>query len=303
MQKTPASIALDIAVAVAKGQASPDPETTRQVLPLAPDVARLSREHLTCSLEQILLGDGVGESLQWLHDSGILAHLLPELEATVEFTQEMGRKHKDVWKHTKQVIAQAPPQPALRWAAMLHDLGKVPTRQLTPEGKVTFHGHAELGARMFDRISRRLSFSNELRARIRFLIQQHLRANQYDGSWTDSAVRRFDREMGKYLDDLLLLSRADITSARPHKVQRALAQIDELWGRVQALRELDSQVPALPSGLGNQIMEHFGIQPGRLIGDLKRALEQAVQDETIQPHQEAVYYLEFIEKNREGLGL
>ena len=191
----------------------------------------------------------------------------------------------------------------MRWAALFHDIGKVPTRALTSDGKVTFHGHAEVGARMFDKVCRRLQLADPLRAKVRFLIQQHLRANQYDGTWTDSAVRRFDREMGEHLDDLLLLSRADITSARRHKRERALAQIDELWQRIQELRELDSQVPPLPTGLGNAIMQHFELEPGRIIGELKRALEAAVEAEDLEPHHEAEYYIQFIEENRSRLGL
>jgi poly(A) polymerase len=241
-------------------------------------------------------------ALQWLHDTGLLAVILPELEATVDFTQEMGRRHKDVWKHTKQVVAQADPDPAVRWAALLHDVGKVPTRTISQAGKVAFHGHAEVGARMFDRVSRRLAFPPAQSKKVRFLIQQHLRANQYDGSWTDSAVRRFDREMGDDLEALLALSRADITSARKHKRQAALAQIEELVTRILALREIDSRIPPLPSGLGNHIMERFDLKPGRIIGDLRRHLEQAVEAGELEGQREVDYYLEYLEGLREGDG-
>ena len=88
----------------------------------------------------MLLGRGVHVALQWLHDCGLLAVWLPELEATVDFSQEAGRKHKDVWEHTKQVVRQSVPRPAVRWAALLHDIGKVPTRTFTPDGGVHFHG-------------------------------------------------------------------------------------------------------------------------------------------------------------------
>ncbi len=294
---SPASIALDIAVSIASGEPLPDAAATDQVRLIAEDVAKLPPETQRRGLEKILMASEVGAALQWLHDAGILALVLPDLEATVEFTQEVGRRHKDVWKHTKQVIAQAPQIPEVRWAALFHDIGKVPTRAFTDEGKVTFHGHAEVGARMFDRVARRLQITGSSRAEIRFLIQQHLRANQYDGTWTDSAVRRFDREMGEHLDHLLLLSRADITSARPHKVKRARAQLDELWQRIQAIRELDSQVPPLPTGLGNEIMQRFKLEPGRRIGDIKRALEHAIDEGKLQPHQEPAVYLDYIEEN------
>src|SRR5262249_47071716 len=164
----------------------------------------------------------VPAALQFLHDVGLLTIWLPELEATVNFSQEAGRRHKDVWEHTKQVVRQSVPRPHVRWAALLHDIGKVPTRTFTPDGGVHFHRPSEVGARMFDAIARRFQFDRPTHKKLRFLILHHLRANQYDGSWTDAAVRRFDREMAAHLEDLLDLSRADITSARPGRREAAL---------------------------------------------------------------------------------
>src|SRR5262249_49926767 len=95
-------------------------------------------------LEALLVGRGVHLALQWMQEVGLLAIWLPELEATVNFSQEAGRRHKDVWEHTKQVVRQAVPRPAVRWAALLHDIGKVHTRAFLPDGGVTFHRHAEV---------------------------------------------------------------------------------------------------------------------------------------------------------------
>lgn len=245
-------------------------------------------------LTSILLGHKVNAALQWLHEIGFLAHWLPEIEATVDFSQEGGRRHKDVWEHTKQVVLQSVPRVSVRWAALLHDIGKVPTRTFTPDGGVHFHGHSEVGARMFDAVARRLSFDKPLKQVVRFLILHHLRANQYDGSWTDSAVRRFDREMEPHLKDLLDLSRADITSKRPGKRQAALRSISELSDRVAKLREEDAIVPPLPSGIGDVIMQHFGLAPSRQIGDLKRALEAAVAEGQLEARREAAYYLDYV---------
>ena len=246
------------------------------------------------SLTSILLGHKVNVALQWLHEIGFLAIWLPEIEATVDFSQEGGRRHKDVWEHTKQVVLQSVPRVSVRWAALLHDIGKVPTRTFTPEGGVHFHGHSEVGARMFDAVARRFSFDRPLKQVVRFLILHHLRANQYDGSWTDSAVRRFDREMEPHLKDLLDLSRADITSKRPGKRQAALRSISELAERVTKLREEDAIVPPLPSGIGDVIMQHFALAPSRQIGDLKRALETAVAEGKLEARREAAYYLEYV---------
>jgi poly(A) polymerase len=245
----------------------------------------------------MLVGRHVHLALQWLHDVGALARLLPELEATVDFSQESGRKHKDVWEHTKQVVRQAVPDPAVRWAALLHDIGKVPTRTFTPDGGVHFHGHAEVGARMFDPIAKRFAFDRPQKQKVRFLILHHLRANQYAPSWTDSAVRRFDREMAEHLDDLLALSRADITSKRPGRRQELLVQINQLATRIRDLRELDAKQPPLPTGLGTSIGERFGIPPSRKIGDLKRALEEACERGELEERREDAYYLDWLAKS------
>lgn len=97
--------------------------------------------------------------MQWLLDAGLLDHLMPELAATVALSQEAGRRHKDVWEHTKAVVRQSVPRPVIRWGAVLHDIGKVTTRRFVGQGKVTFHGHAEEGVRMFRRgLAQRLGF-------------------------------------------------------------------------------------------------------------------------------------------------
>src|SRR5690242_3086852 len=172
-------------------------------------------------------------------------------------------RHKDVWKHTKQVVRQAVPRLEVRWASLFHDIGKVKTRSITPEGKVHFLGHAEVGARMFEKLDRRMPlFSPEpaLKATVRFLVLHHLRANQYEPSWTDSAVRRFARELGCHLDDLLCLARADITTKRPEKKRRGLAQIEELAARISQLAAEDAKVPPLPSGVGDAIMKELSMK-------------------------------------------
>jgi poly(A) polymerase len=256
---------------------------------LAPEVVR-------GELEALLLGRGVHLALQWLHDSGLLAVWLPELEATVDFSQEAGRRHKDVWEHTKQVVRQSVPRAHVRWAALLHDIGKVPTRTFTPDGGVHFHRHSEVGARMFEDVARRFQFDKPTRQKLRFLILHHLRPNQYDPSWTDAAVRRFDRELQAHLTDLLDLSRADITSARPGQRPAGLRSISELSQRIETLRAEDAIIPPLPTGIGNVIMEHFGLPPSRQIGDLKRALEQAVEAGELEPRREADYYLAHVAK-------
>jgi poly(A) polymerase len=244
-------------------------------------------------LGRMLLGRDVDEALQWLHAIGAVALLLPELAATVDLAQEAGRRHKDVWEHTKTVVKQSVRRPAVRWAALLHDIGKVPTRTFTKNG-VHFHGHAEVGARMFDKIGRRLPFEPALRKKIRFLIKHHLRSAQDEETWTESAVRRFHREMEAHLADLLDLSRADITSQRPGRRRELLHQISELQRRIEDIVEKDARVPPLPTGLGNAIMERFGIPPSKRIGELKQALETAVERGDLDARREDDYYLTWL---------
>lgn len=231
-------------------------------------------------------------AMQALHETGALAAYLPELEATVDFSQEAGRRHKDVWEHTKTVVWQSVPTPTVRWAAALHDIGKVPTRRFLPGGGVTFHGHAELGQRMFERGPvRRIAFPEPVRVRVSELIRLHLRPGQYEPGWTDSAVRRFRKEAGEHLDDLLNLSRADITSKRPGKRKRCLRSISALARRIRELDALDNRPRPLPSGLGHALIRELGLTPGPQIKVLRERLEQACHAGTLESGREPSYYV------------
>lgn len=269
------------------------------------DLGALTPPDVRPLLDRVMMGQHADEGLDSLLVTGVLDTVLPEVKAMVGFGDGEWR-HKDVWKHTKQVVCQSVPRLEVRWAALFHDIGKVKTRSIDERGEVHFFGHAEVGARMFDKLERRQHFfSSEeaLRASIRFLVLHHLRASQYDGSWTDSAVRRFAREIGPHLEDLLCLSRADITTKRPEKKRRGIGYIDELAGRITALAAEDAKLPPLPSGVGTAIMAAFGIPPSRQLGDLKRALEAAIEAGEIPGQQEAEFYVQFLVENRARFGL
>jgi poly(A) polymerase len=281
-------------VAVARGAEQPPPEINAAARAAAPLLAELPPPRVRAAVEDVIMARSLEAGLQWMHDAGLLGVVLPELEATVDFSQEAGRRHKDVWEHTKQVVVQSVPNPLVRWAALLHDIGKVPTRVMLPDGKVTFHRHAEIGARMWEPIARRLGFDKTARQQIRFLVLHHLRANAYSPSWTDAAVRRFDHEMGEHLDDLLDLSRADVTSRRPGRRQEAVRNIHALKERILAIREVDARVPPLPPGLGNAIMEAFGLPPSKRIGDLRKLCEDAVERGELEERRDATYYVEYL---------
>ncbi len=301
MSAVPASTVLEpgelLAPLLLAGQSGeiPDAALTAQIASQAERVTLLPPGEVYALLTPAFCGHHPEVAMQWLRDAGLLVHLLPELDATVAFSQEGGRRHKDVWDHTKAVVRQSVPRPAVRWAAVLHDIGKVPTRRFVGPGKVTFHGHAEEGVRMFRRgPAKRIGFPAELRERVELLILYHLRAGQYDGSWTDAAVRRFAHEMGPLLTDLLDLSRADVTSKRPGKRERCLVLISELARRIRDLQAQDAIVPPLPPGLGNLLMEALGLPPGKHIGALRDNLEALCTSGEIEARQEPAYYVEVV---------
>jgi len=293
--------ALERAVACAE-KGEPD----RPVALIHPaDLSALGPRDVRLHLDRVMLGEHADLGLDALLASGTLDALLPEIKALVGFGDGEWR-HKDVWKHTKQVVTQSVARIEVRWSALFHDIGKVRTRSISPTGEVHFFGHAEVGARMFDKLERRerlFSADESLREEVRFLVLHHLRASQYDGKWTDSAVRRFAREIGPYLEDLLCLSRADITTKRPEKKRRGIAQIDDLAERISTLAAEDAVQPLLPTGVGNEIMVAFKLPPSRLIGDIKRALEAAVEAGEIEGRLESEAYVAFVGERKERFGI
>ena len=293
--------ALERAVACAE-RGTPDRPVA---LMSAADLDALNPTDIRPHLDRVMLGEHADHGLDSLLVSGVLDALLPEVKAMVGFGDAEWR-HKDVWKHTKQVVTQSVQRVEVRYSALFHDIGKVRTRSISASGEVHFFGHAEVGARMFDKLERRerlFSADEALRAEVRFLVLHHLRASQYDGKWTDSAVRRFAKEIGPYLEDLLCLSRADITTKRPEKKRRGITQIDELGERISALAAEDAVQPLLPTGVGNEIMVAFKLPPSRLIGDIKRALEAAIDAGEIEGRLECSAYVEFVAQNKQRFGL
>jgi poly(A) polymerase len=267
--------------------------------------AKLDAKAVRAFLDRVVMGDDPERGLDELLEGGALGAIFPEVHAMVGFGDGEWR-HKDVWKHTKQVVRQSVPRLEVRWAALFHDIGKVKTRSIAPDGKVHFLGHAEVGTRMFEKLDRRTGLfasENALKGTVRFLILHHLRANQYSPDWTDSAVRRFARELGEHLDDLLCLARADITTKRPEKKRKGLQQIEELQQRIGQLAAEDAVVPPLPSGIGDAIMQAFGLPPSRKVGEVKRALEAAVEASEVAPHQEMDAYIVFLRANGDRFGL
>lgn len=261
----------------------------------------LSPEQVRQALDAMLVTSRPDRGLDVLRRSGLLEALLPEVHALVGFGE--GIRHKDVWMHTRVVVRRSPSRLLLRWAALLHDIGKVPTRRFENGGQVTFLGHPEVGARMLRKVRRRLPFDGAEYEHVRFLIAAHLRAAAYDRTWSDSAVRRFARDAGPCLEDLLDLARADITSKHEEKVRRGLEQIDLLAERIRVVVEADARVPPLPKGLGTVLIERLGIEPGPGLGRLMRRLMELVEAGEVEAQAAPEHYLEHIEADRARFGL
>jgi poly(A) polymerase len=266
--------------------------------------ASLRWADLRPQLDALLMSRHADVGLEVLLETGVIPLFFPELAKIVGFGD--GESHKDVWRHTKQVVIQSVPRLPVRWAALLHDIGKPRTRSQAADGSVHFFHHAEEGARMFERLERRLGLfagDPELARAIRFLILHHQRAHQYDEEWTDSAVRRFAREIGAELDDLMALSRADMTTKRKEKRRRFLFQLKDLQTRISTLAAEDAKVAPLPKGLGDALMQAFGLPPSRKLGELRRAIELAVDSGELPAQQPNEVYLDFVRQNPARFGL
>jgi len=295
-----ARAALAHAVARANGDGLPRPEGRVH----RADTLALERSELRAHLDRILLARHADFGLEALLATGVLGAVMPEVQALVGLNDYEWR-HKDVWRHTKQVVVQSVPRLPIRWAALLHDIGKPKTRRM--EGAtVSFIGHPDAGARLFDRLERReklFATDADLRASIRFLVLYHQRASQYESDWTDSAVRRFARELGAHLPELLLLARADMTTKNRAKKRRMMYSIKELQDRIAVLAKEDAKVPPLPTGVGDAIMEAFGIPPSRLIGDIKRWLEEGVEVGELPSQGPFEVYVEHLRRHRDRFGI
>ncbi len=248
-------------------------------------------------LTQLLIGRGVYQALGYLQNTRLLAFLLPEVDTLVDFHLSSKAHHKDVWNHTRQVVQQAKPTPVLRWAALLHDVGKFQTRSFTPSGKVQFLRHDAVGAYIFDGISARLNFPQIMAEKIRLLILYHLRPAMYDPSWSDSAIRRFATQLKPALPELLQLAKADITTKRTETRRKTLFRLRELTTRVEnELDSLSSKKVLVPSGLGKIIIEQLGIAPGPRVGELRRLCEQAVRNGELASDGSVESFVDFLKK-------
>ncbi|MFG2293207.1 CCA tRNA nucleotidyltransferase [Streptomyces sp. NPDC048603] len=232
----------------------------------------VSAERVQAELNKLLLAAHPRKGLGLLVDSGLADRVLPELPA-LRLERDEHHRHKDVYHHTLIVLEQAidlehdGPDLVLRLAALLHDIGKPRTRRFETDGRVSFHHHEVVGAKMTKKRMTALKYSNDMVRDVSRLVELHLRFHGYgDGEWTDSAVRRYVRDAGPLLDRLHKLTRSDCTTRNKRKanaLSRAYDGLEERIAQLQQQEELDSIRPDLD---GNQIMEILGIGPGPVIG-------------------------------------
>jgi poly(A) polymerase len=257
-------------------------ETHFAICRKARTLQKISWERKAEEMTKILLSPRASEGLKQLHHSFLIDHIIPELLPMIGLRQKGNYHHKDVWRHTLQVIGNTPPDLVLRWAAVLHDIAKPATKSVE-DGEVHFFGHEALGAEMARQVLMRLRCSAELVDQVTKLVRMHQRINLYERDWTVGAIRRFVREAGEELPLLFALSRADITSQRETKVAARMALVQELEDRIRELREQE-ETEKIKSPLdGNDLMALFARPPGPWIKEIKDRLLNAVLDGEISP--------------------
>jgi poly(A) polymerase len=253
-------------------------EVRAALVAMAGELGRITPERIQVELTKLLLGADPRAGLEVLVDTGLADVVLPELPALRMAADEHGQ-HKDVYAHTLQVLDQAigleddGPDLVLRWAALLHDVGKPRTRQFVEGGRVTFHHHEVVGAKMARKRLKELRYPTALIDDVAKLVFLHLRFYGYRTSeWTDSAVRRYVVDAGPLLPRLHKLVRSDCTTRNKRKAAALSQAYDALERRIAELKaqeELDAIRPDLD---GNEIMALLGVPPGPLVGEAYRHL-------------------------------
>jgi poly(A) polymerase len=238
----------------------------------------VSAERVREELNKIVLSDHPRIGLTLLVDTGIADFVLPELPL-LRLEEDEHHHHKDVYEHTLTVLEQAmtlekvheptcEPDLTLRLAALLHDIGKPKTRRFEAGGKVSFHHHEVVGARMTEKRMQALRYSNELTDDVAKLVELHLRFHGYgSGEWTDSAVRRYVRDAGDQLVRLHKLTRADSTTRNRKRAMALQRAYDELEKRIAKLSAEEELAAIRPDLDGTQIMEILDIPPGPVVGE------------------------------------
>jgi poly(A) polymerase len=243
----------------------------------------VSKERVRDELNKLMLGKAASTALQLATDTGLAAEFIPELPG-LKLEQDPIHRHKEVFTHTLAVLDNVTrfdshePDLVLRLAALLHDIGKPKTREITPKG-VTFHHHEVVGAQMAEHRLKELRYPSRVVDEVKQLVYLHLRFHTFRLGWTDRAVRRYVRDAGPSLDRLNKLVRADCTTRNPNKARQLSRRMDLLEERIADLRsreELERLRPALD---GNEVMARLGFSPGPIVGEALDFLMELRLDE------------------------
>ena len=268
----------------------------------------VSGERIQDELNKIILSPHPSTGFDYLYRSGLLQILLPEVTALDDVQTVAGRSHKNNYYHTMEVLENVSKVPSettgntlwLRWAALLHDIGKMKTRRWEQGTGWTFHNHNYVGAKMVPQIFRRLKLP--LGAEMKYvekLVDLHMRPIVIaDDVVTDSAVRRLLNDAGDDIDDLMTLCEADITSKNSQRKQQFLHNFQVVREKLADLKQRDYKRLLQPVIDGNEIMEMFHLQPSREVGTLKQTLKDAVLDNRVPNEREPLMQL-LVEKARE----
>ncbi|MFE0150956.1 CCA tRNA nucleotidyltransferase [Nonomuraea sp. NPDC059007] len=249
------------------------PEALRAMTEMAERIEIVSAERIREELDKLVCGAYPREGLGLLVETGLAAHVLPELPM-LRLEIDEHHRHKDVYEHSLTVLDQAIAQEEdgkadriLRWAALLHDVGKPKTRRHEAGGRVSFHHHELVGAQMTKKRMTELRFPKDVVADVARLVELHLRFHGYgSGEWTDSAVRRYVRDAGHLLDRLHKLTRADCTTRNKRKAALLSRTYDQLEERIARLADEEELAKIRPELDGNEIQRVLGIGPGPMVG-------------------------------------
>jgi poly(A) polymerase len=269
-----------------------EPTTWAAIARNADKLVSISMERINQEFTKTLLADRPSLAIRALADLGLMRHFLPEFldlrEPPSRDSASRARalprrpRYKDIFEHTLMVVDRAPPVLNVRLGALLHDIGKPKTMSMTDE-EVHFYGHEAAGERMARRILTRMRFDRETVERVGLIISLSGRINSYEGDWTDGAVRRVVREAGDAVDELLMLSRSDVTSRREERVRAAERRVDDLRARIEQLRAEEDIARIKPPLDGNDLMAMFARPPGPWIRPIKEHLLAMVLDGELSP--------------------
>ncbi len=250
----------------------PVPELTDAVKNMHDRISIVSAERIRNELDRLIVAEHPSSGLWFLVDTGLAQHFFPELPA-MSLEQDPIHRHKDVLTHTFAVVENVQQDATsdfdfrlTRLAALFHDIGKPKTRSIKDGKGVTFHHHEVVGARMSRERLKALRYPSEDVEAITELVALHLRFHTYQMGWTDSAVRRYVRDAGEYLNELNVLTRCDCTTRNEKKAMMLAKRMDDLEARITELASQEELAALRPELDGAAVMEQLGISPGQVVG-------------------------------------